>query len=94
LRRRDFDLFIGSIETFYREAVVASKFIPHAARPKTRFDCGADRSAHEPGPHTDSGDSNCARVGDALTQDLGENCYDLILISNLAHHFTMSKTAV
>jgi len=28
LRRRDFDLFIGSIETFYREAVVASKFTP------------------------------------------------------------------
>ena len=34
------------------------------------------------------GDRIRHQVGDALTQDLGENCYDLILISNLAHHFT------
>ncbi|HEY7336942.1 MAG TPA: class I SAM-dependent methyltransferase [Bryobacteraceae bacterium] len=28
------------------------------------------------------------RAGNALTDDLGENIYDLILISNLAHHFS------
>jgi SAM-dependent methyltransferase len=34
------------------------------------------------------GDRIRHQAGDALTQDLGENRYDLILISNLAHHFT------
>jgi SAM-dependent methyltransferase len=28
------------------------------------------------------------KVGNALTDDLGENCYDVVLLSNVAHHFT------
>jgi SAM-dependent methyltransferase len=34
------------------------------------------------------GDRVRHQAGDALTQDFGENCCDLILISNLVHHFT------
>jgi SAM-dependent methyltransferase len=34
------------------------------------------------------GDRVQHRVGDALSDDLGIELYDLILISNLAHHFT------
>ncbi|HLH43326.1 MAG TPA: methyltransferase [Bryobacteraceae bacterium] len=34
------------------------------------------------------GDRVRHQTGDALVEDLGENRYDLILISNLAHHFT------
>jgi SAM-dependent methyltransferase len=33
------------------------------------------------------GDRVQHRAGDALTDDLGENLYDLILMSNLVHHF-------
>lgn len=28
------------------------------------------------------------QIGDALKDDLGENCYDVVLLSNVAHHFT------
>jgi 2-polyprenyl-3-methyl-5-hydroxy-6-metoxy-1,4-benzoquinol methylase len=34
------------------------------------------------------GDRVRHQAGNALTDDLGENLYDLILISNLVHHFT------
>jgi 2-polyprenyl-3-methyl-5-hydroxy-6-metoxy-1,4-benzoquinol methylase len=34
------------------------------------------------------GDRVKHQVGDALSEDLGSEVYDLILISNLAHHFT------
>jgi SAM-dependent methyltransferase len=34
------------------------------------------------------GDRIRHRAGDALTADFGENTYDLILISNLVHHFS------
>jgi SAM-dependent methyltransferase len=31
------------------------------------------------------------QVGDALKDDLGENCFDIVLLSNVAHHFTESQ---
>jgi SAM-dependent methyltransferase len=34
------------------------------------------------------GDRVLHRAGDALTDDLGEGCYDLVMISQVVHHFT------
>lgn len=34
------------------------------------------------------GDRVVHRAGDALTDDLGENAYDLVLVSGLVHHFS------
>jgi SAM-dependent methyltransferase len=31
------------------------------------------------------------RRGNALTDDLGENCYDMVLLANVAHHFTEAQ---
>ena len=37
------------------------------------------------------GDRVCHRPGNALTDDFGENTFDIVLLSSLAHHFTAQQ---